>query len=97
MSKQTFAAKIRKNLTDWHPKLTAELKAAGTFEANVQARAKMAQERMVELMNQGYRETEAEEVVNSELVHRKPEADAEVSPEERRELDALEKEYQATR
>ena len=97
MSKQTFATKIRKNLMEWHPKLTKELKAAGTFEANVQAQAKMAQERLLELMNQGYREHEAEEVVNSELVHRKPEAGAEVDPAEKRELDALEKQYRATR
>lgn len=97
MSKQTFASKIRRNLTQWHPALTRELRESGQLEATVQARAKRAQERLLELMEQGYREHEAEEVVNSEIVNLRPEAGADLEPWEREELAKLEAEYRATR
>lgn len=97
MSKQTFASKIRRNLTQWHPKLAQELRESGQLEAAVQARAKQAQERMLELMQQGYRDHEAEEVVNSEIVNRAPEPGADLEPWERDELAKLEAQYRATR
>lgn len=97
MSKENFASKIRRNLTQWHPALTKELRESGQFEATVQVRAKRAQERLLELMQQGYRDHEAEEVVNSEIVNLPPEAGAGLEPWERDELAKLEAEYRATR
>jgi uncharacterized iron-regulated membrane protein len=94
MSAPAFAAKIRQHWTKWHPKKVAALKADGSLDREIQAVAKRAQQQMLDLMEQGYRAHEAEEVVLAEVVLLPPEDDAALEPWERKELAEKESEYQ---
>jgi hypothetical protein len=97
MSAMTFAARARKHWTRWLPKKVAQLKADGELESALQVVGQQAHERMLELMAQGFRAHEAEEVVMHELVLLPPEAEAKLDPWERAELARLEREYRAGR
>lgn len=93
MSAQTYAAKARAHWTKWLPAKVAELKAAGELEGTLQAAGRLAQAKVLELMGQGYRQHEAEEVALAEYVLLRPEAGAGEEPWETQELAQLEKEY----
>lgn len=95
MSALAFAAKIRNHWKQWHPTKYADLKASGSLGREIQALAKRAQKQMIDLMQQGYRAHEAEEVVLAELVLTKPEDGADLEDWEAEELAELEREYQA--
>lgn len=92
--RQALATKARKHWETWLPAKTADLKAAGQFEEAVQGAAALAQQQISQLMQQGYQQHEAEEVVLRELILLAPEAGAEESDEERAELAELEAAYQ---
>lgn len=95
MSAETYAAKARKHWTKWLPKMTAELKKADKFNAAVQTAGKNAQKTVLELMQQGYQQSEAEEVALAQYVLLKPEDDAGLTDWEAKELAELEAQYQA--
>ncbi|CAN7245912.1 hypothetical protein LJR175_001014 [Variovorax sp. LjRoot175] len=80
----------RKHWATWLPKKVAALKADHELEQALQTAGKLAQERVVELMQQGFQQHEAEEVVLSELILLKPEHGANVEPWEREKDAALE-------
>ncbi|MGQ7815793.1 hypothetical protein ACUTAH_08970 [Metapseudomonas furukawaii] len=96
MSAERYAAMARKHWTKWLPEKVAELKAAGDWESTLRTRGKWAAERVLELMQQGYQQHEAEEVALSELILLKPEPKANLESWERKELSALEREYRKT-
>lgn len=93
MSAQKYLALARKHWTKWLPERVRTLKADGTLEAELQTAARNAQRKVTELMEQGYRQHEAEEVALAEFVLLKPEPTAEMDPWERRELGKLDREY----
>lgn len=93
MSAQTYAAKARKHWTKWLPKKVQDLKDSGQLEATLQAVGKATQHQVLELMQQGYRQHEAEEVALAQHVLLPPEPDAATEPWEREELASLEREY----
>lgn len=95
MSVQAYAAKARQHWAKWLPKKTAALKASGTLDQEIQAVAKQAQQQVLGLMQQGFRQHEAEEVALHELILLPPETDAAMEPWERKELASLESEYQS--
>lgn len=90
MSASRYATMARKHWTIWLPKKIAALKAEDQLEPTLQTTGKLAQERVLELMQQGFRQHEAEEVALSELILLKPEHGANVEPWEREEEAALE-------
>ena len=94
MSAQRFATMACKHWTQWLPKKVAALKESGELEAQLQATGKMAQERVLELMGQGFRAHEAEEVALKEFVLLNPEPDADEDDWEEKELRELERQYQ---
>ncbi|MCY1277008.1 hypothetical protein D9M68_378440 [compost metagenome] len=96
MSAERYASLCRKHWSKWLPKKTAELKAAGDWESTLRVRGKWAAERVLELMQQGFRQHEAEEVALHELILLKPEPQAALEPWEREELAKLEAEYRKT-
>lgn len=93
MSAPAYQAKARKHWTKWLPAKVAELKASGELEQALQTAGKLAHARVVELMQQGYQQHEAEEVALAEFVLLPPEHEATSPQWEREELDALEREY----
>lgn len=97
MSVQDLASKARKHWATWLPQRTAMLKEAGSFQAETQAAAAMAQDEKDRLMQQGYRDHEAEEVVLHQFILLKPEQDSAVPPDQASELAAKEAEYQQSR
>ena len=93
MSAQLYEAKARKHWTQWLPKKVAALKAAGELEQALQTAGKQAHREVVELMQQGFQQHEAEEVALSQYVLLKPEPEANLEPWERKELAQLEREH----
>lgn len=93
MSAQLYEAKARKHWTQWLPKKVAALKASGELEQALQTAGKQAQQEVMTLMQQGFRQHEAEEVALSQYVLLKPEPEAELEPWERKELAQLESQY----
>lgn len=73
MSAMQFKAKARKHWTRWLPSLVRELREVDELEAALQVAAISAQERLLELMAQGYRAHEAEEVALHEFILLRPE------------------------
>ena len=92
MSAALFASRARKHWTEWLPKKVAELKATGQWEYELNATGRAAQERLLELMAQGYKHHEAEEVAMHEFVLLPPEEPDE-DDWERKELAELEAQY----
>jgi len=86
MSAQRYAMMARKHWAKWLPKKVAALKAEGQLEPTLQAVGKQAFEQVLELMQQGFQQHEAEEVALHELILLKPEPEAELEPWEREEL-----------
>lgn len=95
MSALMYEAKARKHWTKWLPKKVASLKASGELEQALQAAGKLAQARVLDLMQQGYRQSEADEVAMAEYVLLRPESGAGMEPWEQKELADLEKQYRA--
>lgn len=95
MINEYFKAKARKHWTKWLPEKVAQLKADGQLDAALQVAANLARARVDELMAQGYRRHEAEEVALSEFVLLRPEPAAGLEPWEREELAEKERAYQA--
>ena len=73
MSAIKFKAQARKHWSKWLPQRVKSLKEAGELESTLQTAAVNAQNRVLELMEQGYRAHEAEEVALSEFILLKPE------------------------
>ena len=95
MSAQTYQAKARQHWTKWLPNKVAELTAEGQLEAALQTAGKLAQARVLDLMEQRYQQHEAEEVALSEYILLPPEGGAGAEPWETEELARLEREYQS--
>lgn len=93
MSAQTYQAMARKHWAKWLPKKVAELKASEHLEAALQMAGRLAQARVLELMQQGFRATEADEVARSEYIQLKPEPGAGTAQWESKELADLESQY----
>lgn len=93
MSAERYVAMARKHWTQWLPKRVKQLKADGDWESTLRVVGVRAQERLLELMQQGFRQHEAEEVVLHELILLKPEPEAEMPAWERKELAILEAEF----
>lgn len=91
MSAQTFATKARKHWTKWLPAKVKALNDSGALMGATQAAGKMAEARMLDLMQQGYRSHEAEEVALAEFVLLPPEQGAGVPAWETQELENMEK------
>jgi hypothetical protein len=96
MSASRYATLARKHWTTWLPKKVAALKAEDQLEPTLQTMGKLAQEQVLELMQQGFQQHEAEEVALSELILLKPEHGANVEPWERKEAAALEATFKQT-
>ena len=93
VSVQDLKKEIRENLTKFRPKGAAEMVQRGTLDEDTQAKAIEAQSEMDRLIQQGYKENEAREVVRAEFL--KPE-EPDAAPEwERAELEQMESEYRA--
>ena len=73
MSAQRYKAMARKHWSQWLPERVKSLKEAGELESTLQTAAVNAQNLVLELMEQGYRAHEAEEVALSEFILLKPE------------------------
>lgn len=91
MSANKYETMVRKHWAKWLPKRVAALKEAGDWDSTVQTVAKQTAAQVVELMGQGFRQHEAEEVALHERVLLKPEADADLEPWERAEMAKMEK------
>ena len=74
MSAEQFTQTARKHWAKWQPKRMAQLKEDGELESTLRTAGANAQERLLELMQQGFKAHEAEEVALSEFVLLKPEA-----------------------
>jgi hypothetical protein len=94
MSVEDLKSLARKHWTKWLPAKVASLRETGELNEALQGAATLAQTEIEALMKQGYQETEAREVVLPKLILLPPEADAEMSAEERAEHAAAEAEYQ---
>lgn len=97
MSAPAYEAKARKHWAKWLPKKVEQLKASGQYEPTMQAVGKQAQERVIELMQAGYQQHEAEEVALAELVLLAPEPGAGLEPWELAEMKALDAEHRKLR
>ena len=95
MNAQGFSQQARRHWTRFLPSKVKELRSEGTFQASLQAVGAQAQQRVTELMSQGYQQHEAEEVARSELVMLPPEPGAGLEDWERKELAELERQYRA--
>lgn len=93
MSAQRYAAMARKHWQTWLPKKVARLKAGGELEQAVLTAGKQASEEVLSLMQQGFRQHEAEEVALAQYILLKPEAGANVEPWEREEEAKLQAQY----
>lgn len=93
MAGQQYAMMARKHWQMWLPEKVAALKAVGTLEQALQTAGKLAFNRVVELMEQGYQQHEAEEVALAEFVMLQPEIGAEMEPWELEEEAMLEARY----
>ena len=95
MNAHGFSQQARRHWTQFLPTKVKELRQAGKLEASLQAVGHQAQARVTDLMAQGYRQHEAEEVARSELVMLPPEPGAGLADWERKELAMLERQYRA--
>lgn len=86
-------AMARRHWTRHLPKKVAELRAEGMLEVALQMAANQAGDRITELMDQGYRLHEAEEVARIEFLLLAPEP-VDEDDWEAEELAQLEREYQ---
>ena len=66
----------------WLPKMTAEMRAAGTLNHEAQMASKRAAKQVAELMTAGMQKHEAEEMVLPDLILLKPEPEPEVDEAE---------------
>ncbi len=94
MATETFHAKAKKHWAEWLPERSEDLKAQGIWQSETRTAAINAQDRMMELIQQGYQPHEAEEVALKEFILLPPEPDAAVPPDQAAELRAMEREYQ---
>lgn len=90
-----LTSKARKHWAKWLPKKAAELKASGQWEVATQDAATEAMAEMQKLMQMGFQEHEAEEVVLQKLILLPPEPKASVPAEERAELARLEAQHRS--
>ena len=90
MGSAKYSMMARKHWATWLPKKTATLQAQGELGWALQEAGRLAQERLLELMQQGFQEHEADEVVRSEFIQLKPEHGANLESWEREEDAALE-------
>ena len=95
MNAHGFSQQARRHWTRFLPSKVEDLRAEGKLQASLQAVGHQAQARVTELMSQGYRQHEAEEVARSELVLLPPEPGAGLEDWERKELAELERRYRA--
>lgn len=93
MSTQRYAAMACKHWQTWLPKWVAQLKADGELEQAVQTAGKLASEEVLSLMQQGFRQHEAEEMALAQFILLKPEAGANMEPWEREEEAKLQAQY----
>lgn len=93
MSAQQYEAMARKHWAKWLPKTVAALKASGELQQALQTAGKATQQQVLELMEQGFQQHEAEEVALPQFVLLKPESAANLEPWERKEMAELEREY----
>jgi len=85
MTREELASKIRQHWRKWLPKKHLALKESGRLMEESNSLAMRAHQRWVELVERGYQDHEADEVVNAEYVYlEKPEDGADAD----RELDA---------
>lgn len=94
MMNPKYASMALKHWKEWLPNKVAELREQGELEGAIQAAAKAATQRVVELMQMGYQQHEAEEVALREFVLLAPEPEGE-NDEEAIELARLDREYRA--
>lgn len=94
MNQQTLTSKIRKHWSQYLPKKTAALKAAGEWSEAVQGAALAASRMIQDLQSQGYQAHEAEEVALRQYVLLPPEAVESENDWEAQELDQMETQYQ---
>jgi len=92
MDRTTLAIMARKHWEQWLPEKVVELKAEGQLNAAIQVAARQAQEEIQVLMQQGYQEHEAMEVVLPQLILLPPEPDPD--DWEAQELAEKERQYQ---
>lgn len=76
MSAQRYQSLARKHWAEWLPNRVKQLKQEGQLEASLQTAGKNAAARVLELMEQGYQQHEAEEVALREFVLLAPEPEA---------------------
>lgn len=93
VSAQTYAARARKHWAQWLPKKVAALREAGELESTLQTVGRRANDQVLELMGQGFKQHEAEEVALAEHVLLPPESDAAMPAWERQELATLERQH----
>lgn len=96
MSAQRYKAMARKHWSEWLPERVKELKADGILEQELTVAGMNAQSRVLELMQQGYKAHEAEEVALSEYILLPPEPPPE-DDWEAEEIAEMEREYRAMR
>ena len=94
MSEMELTSRAAKHWKRWLPEKTAQLKAEGQFLEATQTAGKLAQARINQLMLQGFKSHEAEEVALAEYVLLKPEAKASNLDWETQELAQKEAAYQ---
>lgn len=94
MDRLTLERKARKHWAEWLPNKVSDLQAQGKLAEAVQGAAIAAERMIQDLMTQGFRPHEAEEVALKELILLPPEEGANLAPWERAELDEQEKAYQ---
>ena len=73
MTTEAFAAQARKHWKEWLPQKWRALREAGGAESAVRAAAQQAQAMKLDLMQAGYQEHEADEVVLAEYILLRPE------------------------
>jgi hypothetical protein len=93
MTTEAWASMARKHWKEYLPKKWAALQANGETQAAVMAAAQQAQEMKAQLMQSGFQEHEADEVVRAEFILLKPEPEASGEDDEDRAREAA---YQKT-
>ena len=87
MANPQYVSLARKHWTQHLPSKVAELRQEGMLEQALQIAANQTQERILELMEQGYRHHEAEEVARAEFLLLPPEVDEAEDDEELAEME----------
>ena len=96
MSAMKYIAMARKHWKEWLPERVRELKEEGNLEQELMIAGMNAQDRVLELMQQGFKAHEAEEVALSEYILLPPEPPPE-DDWEAEEIAEMEREYRAMR